>query len=217
MARLGFMKKSLASFVLASLAVASPAQAHDDFEVTAGAGYRLPFGAEMDSENADGTSMGRGRLSFEGAPVFTGIFGYRTRRDAFIYVSYTRAVHGMKFELDDQTQGFFFNGSRVVEYYQFGGNVETTRGILVPYMGVSVGLGRIASLDGGDSRLFFAPVLDPGVKIELHEHVHLRLMGRIPLIMTGKDVVCTDFGCARTDDMKPIAQLELLGGLVASF
>ncbi len=213
----GFMKKSTAFFVLFGVCFASPAKAHDTFELTAGAGYRLPFGVDMGSEDEDGNFLEDGRLSFEGAPVFTAIGGYRIQRDGFIYLSYTRGVHDVSYEGDDPDATFSFTGSRVIEYYQFGGNIEITRGRIVPYMGFSLGLGRIAPVGAGEGRLFFAPVIDPGMKIDLHEHIHLRLMARVPIMMTNKDVVCLDEGCIHAGQISPIAQLELLGGLVVSF
>lgn len=211
------MKNTLLASTLACVTVAPSANAHDPFELTAGAGYRLPFGIDMGSQDAEGNPLEKGRLSFEGSPIFTAIAGYRVQRDGFIYLSYTRGVHKFSYEGDEATVGYDFSGSRVIEYYQFGGNIEMTRGRFVPYMGVSLGLGRIASLGGGDGRLFFAPVLDPGLKIELHEHVHLRFAARVPVMMTNKDVVCLDAGCIHAEQISPIAQLELLGGLVLSF
>lgn len=216
MAQSGFMKNLLLAAALASFTVAPAAHAHNQFELTAGAGYRLPFGVDMGRVNEDGEFVEEGRLSFEGAPIFTAIAGYRLQRDGFIYLSYTRGVHDVTYK-DADLDGFAFSGSRVVEYYQFGGNVEITRGRFVPYMGVSLGLGRVASVGGGDGRLFFSPVLDPGFKIDLHEHIHLRFMARVPIMMTNKDVVCSDAGCVHAEQISPIAQLELLGGLVVSF
>lgn len=211
------MKNILLAVTLASVTFTPSAKAHDQFELTAGAGYRLPFGIDLGSVDADGDSVEEGRLAFEGAPIFTGIAGYRIQRDGFVYLSYTRGVHNVSYEGDNKSVGYDFSGSRVVEYYQFGGNIEMTRGRFVPYMGISLGLGRVASVGGGDGRLFFAPVLDPGVKLELHEHVHLRFMARVPIMMTNKDVVCLDEGCVRAEQISPIAQLELLAGLVVSF
>lgn len=217
MALSGFMKNILLAATLACVTIASPAEAHNPIELTAGAGYRLPFGIDMGRVDEAGDLLEDGRLSFEGAPVFTGIAGYRLQRDGFIYLSYTRGLHEVSYEGDDPDVGYKFSGSRVIEYYQFGGNVELTRGRFVPYMGFSLGLGRIAPLGGGDGRLFFAPVLDPGVKIDLHEHIHLRFMARVPIMMTNKDVVCSDSGCVHAEQISPVAQLELLGGLVVSF
>lgn len=217
MAQSGSMKKILLPAALALCTFAPVAQAHNQFELTAGAGYRLPFGVDLGSEDAEGNFLEDGRLSFEGAPIFTGIAGYRIQRDGFIYLSYTRGVHDVSYQGDAADVGYDFTGSRVIEYYQFGGNVEMTRGRFVPYMGFSLGLGRIASVGGGDGRTFFAPVLDPGIKIDLHKHVHLRFMGRLPIMMTNKDVVCLADGCIHAKQISPIAQLELLGGVVASF
>lgn len=217
MAPSGFMKNLLLVAPLVWVTFAPDALAHNQFELTAGAGYRLPFGVDLGRVNEDGDFVEKGRLAFEGAPVVTGIAGYRLQRDGFIYLSYTRGLHDVSFEDADADSGFTFRGSRVVEYYQFGGNVEMTRGRFVPYMGFSLGLGRIASVGGGDGRLFFSPVLDPGLKIDLHEHIHLRLMARVPIMMTNKDVVCSDAGCVHADQISPVAQLELLGGLVVSF
>jgi hypothetical protein len=180
MAHSDFMKTIHLVLALACVTTASTAEAHNQCELTAGAGYRLPFGVDMGSEDADGNFLEDGRLSFEGAPIFTGIAGYRIQRDGFVYLSYTRGVHTIHYEGEQANVGYDFSGSRVIEFYHFGGNIEMTRGRFVPYMGFSLGLGRIASTTGGDGRLFFAPVLDPGLKIDLHKHIHLRLMARVP-------------------------------------
>jgi hypothetical protein len=195
----------------------APAWAHNDFELTAAAGYRLPFGGKMNLEDSGGGELEEGHLSFKGAFIFTGMAAYRLRPDGFIYLSYTRGLHQVEFAGSAEGIGFDFTGSRTVEYFQFGGNVEMTRGRFVPYMGVSLGMGRVGPGGGNDARLFFAPVLDPGIKFDLHEHVHLRLMGRVPLLFANKNLVCVPEGCAHADKITPLPQLEILGGAGVSF
>ena len=194
-----------------------PARAHNDFEFAAAAGYRLPFGADVNLEDSSGGELEEGRLSFDGAFIVTGMAAYRLRPDGFIYLSYTRGVHQAEFAGSTEGIGFDFTGSRSVEYFQFGGNVEMTRGRLVPYMGMSLGVGRVGPGGGNNARLFFAPVLDPGLKIDLHDHVHLRLMARVPLLFANKNIVCVEAGCAHADKITPLPQVELLGGVGVSF
>src|SRR5690606_34138944 len=209
------------SLAVAFLATADPlvsrARAHNDFEFTAAAGYRLPFGADMNLEDTGGGDLEKGRLTFDGGMIFTGMAAYRLRPDGFIYLSYTRGLHQVEFAGSAEGIGFDFTGSRTVEYFQFGGNVDMTRGRFVPYMGVSLGVGRVGPGGGNDARLFFAPVLDPGIKLDLHEHVHLRLMGRVPLLFANKDIVCVAEGCAHANKVTPLPQVEILGGVGVSF
>jgi hypothetical protein len=162
-------------------------------------------------------AVSTGRLTLDGGLVLSGILGYRIQPDGFIYVSYTRQELGYAYDAKGSDTSMDFSGNGSLEYFQFGGNVETTRGILVPYFGFSMGLARLASFGGGGSRLFFSPVLDGGLKIDVHEHVHLRLIGRMPILFANKDVFCSGADCAHAEEIRPTAQLELLGGLGVSF
>lgn len=191
------------------------AKAHNPFEVDVAAGYRLPGGVDVEQLDADGNEVGEGRLQADGSVVLSGTLGYRIQPDGFIYLTYSRTQTTFRFEADDT--GTDFSNEGTLEYFQFGGNVETTNGIFVPYLGFSVGLGRLASLGGGGSRVFFAPVLDGGLKIDLHEHVHLRFVGRLPVLFARKDIFCSGASCAHSTVLRPLAQLEVLGGVGVSF
>lgn len=217
---------------LGVLVSSQDSHAHEDFELDITGGYafgtRLSAGQEdasgepVETVDAEGEPTGEvqeGDFRMRGGFAFSGIFGYRMQPNGFIYFSYTR----QQTEADYQAtgaNGVDLNTDASLEYFQFGGNVEMTRGIIVPYLGVSLGLARIAALGaGGDgARLFFAPVIDGGFKVDLHRHVHLRFLGRMPVVFTNKELFCTaDSGCATVDKVKAMAQLQLHGGVGVSF
>jgi hypothetical protein len=201
--------------LIASCAIATRANAHNPFEVDVAAGYRLPGGIDVDRVDADDMAIDDGRLSAEGSFVVSGTVGYRLQPDGFIYLTYSRTQTTFAYEADGSAGGSLeLDGS--IEYFQFGGNVEKTMGVIVPYMGFSLGLGRIAG-SGIDSRLFFAPVIDGGFKFDVHEHIHLRLLGRVPILFATKDVICTDAQCLHAAQLRPLAQIEVLGGVGVSF
>lgn len=201
--------------LLAFCALTTHAAAHNPFEVDAAVGYRLPGGIDVDRVDADDVTVDSGRLTAEGSLVLSGTVGYRIQPDGFIYLTYSRTQTTFAYDADGSAGGALeADGS--LEYFQFGGNVEKTMGVIVPYLGFSLGLGRI----GGsriDTRLFFAPVIDGGFKFDVHEHIHLRLLGRAPILFANKDVVCTGDECLHATQIRPLAQVEVLGGVGVSF
>lgn len=190
--------------------------AHNDFEVDVAAGYRFQSGLKTSHYDSTDEAVSSGRLTLDDGLVLSGIFGYRIQPDGFIYLSYSRQELGYSYDPKGNTAAEF-SGDATLEYFQFGGNVEMTRGIMVPYFGFSVGMARLASLGGGGSRLFFAPVLDGGLKFDLHKHIHLRLIGRVPIFFANKEVFCSGDDCAYADEVRPTAQLHALAGLGVSF
>ncbi len=202
------------------LGLSTPVWAHETFEVDITGGYAFGTRLEASQENVDGELReGDGDFRLDGGFAFSGIFGYRMQPNGFIYLSYTRQQTTADYQATGAT-GVDLNTSASLEYFQFGGNVEMTRGIFVPYIGVSLGLARLAALGevGEGSRLFFTPVIDGGVKIDLHRHVHLRFLGRMPAVFTSKELFCiTGAGCAVVTKVKPMAQLQLHAGIGVSF
>jgi hypothetical protein len=165
----------------------------------------------------DEASLGEGRLKVDGGLAFSGILGYRAQSDGFIYVSYSRQQTTLTYTSDDAAIAPFADGG-TIEYFQFGGNVQFTRGLFTPYVGASIGPVRFASFGDADSRLYFAPVLDSGVKLDLHENVHLRLLGRVPLVLLTKEVFCVDStGCVQANSPRVLVQLEVHAGIGVSF
>ena len=207
-----FVKILRTSFAIVAIILAvQPAQAHNKFELDLTGGYRFASKVEL-PQNDDGAGDFKLAPSF----AFSAIAGYRAQPDGFVYLSYSRQQTKVEYQSDDA--GTDFSAKATVEYFQFGGNIEMTRGRLVPYLGVSVGAARLATVGEGSSRFFFAPVIDTGFKVDLHEHVHLRFLGRLPVIFMSGDAFCTDgTGCLTVDQIKPMAQFELHGGVGVSF
>lgn len=186
-------------------------KAHNQFEVDATAGYRLGGGAGVTIEGQEGW------IGFDGAPSYGGIFGYRLQPDGFVFLSYSRQQAALTYTGD---AGASATSGVSVEYLHFGGNIETTRGRLTPYIGVSVGATRFADLSGNSGQQwFFSAALDGGVKFEVHEFVHLRLLGRLPFTVLSSDatVLCPGGGCVAAPEGQPMVQVELQGGVGVSF
>jgi len=205
------------SLALAStLLLSSTASAHHKFEVSGAFGYR--FGGEVAVQPVDSFDDG-GKVTFEGAPAFTAILGYRSQPDGFAFLSYTRQQTRIAYDQsgDGDNEPELFERISI-ENFQLGGNLEVTRGIFVPYLGASLGIARIASLDGGSSSFFFSPVFDGGLKIDIHDHAHVRFLGRLPIVFAKKDLVCSsNNACYTPDKLRPFAQVELMAGLGVSF
>lgn len=191
------------------------ARAHDKFEIDATIGARL-FGSGP-AHFREGQSAGdEGHVYARPALAYGGIFGYRVERNGFMYVSFSRQVAPVHLDVNDQDD--VVTGKVAIENYQFGGNLERTAGRWVPYFGVSVGASRWVSMGGGGSRVFFAAVMDGGVKFDLHEHVHLRLLGRVPFTFTHGDLYCVSAGrCITLNKFAPWVQVEGQLGIGASF
>ena len=189
------------------------ASAHNKFEVDALLGYRL--GGAVDVGKGDDA----GELTFDGAPSLGFILGYRAQPDGFAFLSYSRQQTSAEFDLDnDGDNAADFSTSVSVESFQLGGNLESTHGIFVPYLGASVGLTRLTSLDDNNDKFFFAAAFDGGVKLDIHEHVHLRFLGRIPITFAKGSFLCGAEGaCRRANELSLFTQLELMAGVGASF
>lgn len=210
------MCKALAPFAVVSMLLMSqPAQAHDRFEIDVAAGMRVGGSGNALIKNADSTET-EGKLRIDPAFSMSGSFGYRMQPSSFIYLLFSRQVANTHLDTDDQNN--FVQGKLAIEYYQFGGNVEFTNGHWVPYLGASVGVSRWVSMGGGGSRLFFTAGLDAGIKLDVHEHVHLRLAVRMPVTMAHGDIYCTDpAACVELRSFTPMVQGEGQFGVGVSF
>ncbi len=214
---------SLASAVVLGLGLsATPASAHDLVELTVAGGYQFGVSRSISSQqvNADGElETTEGHLAISPAPVFTGMLGYRVQHDGFIYLSYTRSHHTFEYDMvGDGNRAPDFSGEGAIESYQFGGNLEMTEGIWVPYLGASVGLGHMISFGAGRHRFSFSPVLDAGLKIDLHRHVHLRFMGRLPFYFNKGEFHCrSETDCLQDEDVGVFVLPQLMAGVAISF
>jgi hypothetical protein len=207
--------------LLATCAFSQDAHAQDKgIEISATAGTR--FGGSLDvgaEDQADGTAGETGTLSFDTSFSYGGIFGYRVQPNGFAFLSYSRQETTARFRQFPAEGATQVSGDASVEYFQLGGNLEVTRGRLVPYFGLSVGPARFAALgkDGQDS-WFFSAVIDAGLKIELTPNIYLRALGRVPFTFQGGDVYCyTGFGCLVALHSSPLVQGELHGGVTVAF
>ncbi len=210
------MKLKLAfSLALFLSAVPLSAQAHNRFEIGAGAGARWGGGSKAQLYQGE-QELSDGRLRLDPGFAFGFQLGYRAQPDGFAYLAYSRQT--MSFHLDGDVQDDLATGNLSVEYFLLGGNVEWTRGIWVPYLGAALGASRWASSGSGRARLFFTAALDGGLKVDVHEHVHLRLSGRLPMTLAHGRLFCPGQSqCFKLDQLRPQVQGELLFGAGVSF
>lgn len=206
---------------LATTSVSRESHAGDNIELDVTAGYRFGGTLKVEpSESSDGSAPSSptpGRMTIEGAPSFGGIASYRFQRNGFIYFNYSRQQATARFQPQDLSQSPQ-EGDVSVEYFQFGGNLEASRGRFTPYFGFSLGMGRFASLDTGNANLRFSMEFDGGAKIKLLDFLHLRLLGRMPVTIASGSVYCiSGFGCLVTASGNPLVQGEVQAGLGLSF
>src|SRR6187431_1754352 len=173
----GIVKSSLVwAAATSAFFLASPALAHNDYEFVAQGGYG--FSGTQGIKDQD-TGDAIGAVSFDAAPVFLGLVGYRLEQDGFIYLSYSRQSTTAYYR---DAKSVEVSGSRGVAFdnFQFGGYLESWRGPFAPFMGASVGFAQISALGGPGNDFFFEAELDAGVKWEIVHWMHLRFTGRLP-------------------------------------
>jgi hypothetical protein len=205
----------LALLTITSLPTPGQAQERHRIELDATVGTR--FGGALDVELDSTEGMIPGRISADSSIAFGGIVGLRVQSNGFVYMSYSRQeteVHFRPQSID--LDSYQTNGS--IEYFQFGGNLEVTRGALTPYFGFSLGPSRFASQEDGGDAWRFTAALDAGVKFRLLKSLHLRLLGRVPFTLTSGELYCySGRGCALVTNGTPFVQGEVQAGLGLDF
>ncbi|HET7544907.1 MAG TPA: outer membrane beta-barrel protein [Polyangiaceae bacterium] len=211
---------ALAAALVASLLVCRPASAQSAqsaieerrprrIEVVGygGVGFTADIGVSSDVQG--------GNVSFDSAPVYGGLLGFRVQPNGYAYFSYSRTQTTAYFR---PAGGFDTSGQTDVsfDYFQIGGNLEARHGRVVPYLGLSIGATRLAPIDGSGSDLSFSAVLDGGVKIMLTDFLDLRVIGRMPVSFVSGDAsaLCVSgLGCAFHYSGQPLLQGQALLGL----
>jgi hypothetical protein len=205
-----------APLLLAWVLGVRPAVAHEHFEVDLALGYRAFGGVDI----PDTSPGGKGFVSLDGSFVWSPIVGYRVRRDAFLFLNYTRQETTARFT-PSQDALSSLSGGVAQDSIQFGGTVEKTLGRFVPYLGLSVGVLRLSAI-GRSARdeWNFSAAFDGGLKFDVTRWLHLRVLGRLPLTFYGgkSSVLCLRAdNCLVELDGQPSFQAEVLGGLGFSF
>jgi len=160
-----------------------------------------------------------GNVSFDSAPVYGGLLGFRAQRNGYAYLSYSRMQTTAYFR---PSGGFDASGQADVsfDYLQVGGNLEAPHGRVVPYLGLSIGATRLAPVDGSGNDFSFSAVLDGGVKIMLADFLDVRLIGRMPVSFISGEAAafCVGgAGCAVRYSGQPLLQGQALLGLGVHF
>ncbi len=210
--------------LVAALTWSSEALADDHkFEIDVTGGYRLggthkvDLDANPDDYDTSAENEADGRVSADSAPSFGASLGYRIQQNGFIYLGYSRQTTNVRYRPDDPSLDILETDASL-EYFQFGGNLEATRGRLTPYFGFGLGMARFASLDTGDNSFRFSVSFEGGVKIRIFDFLHLRLLARLPLTFASGKLYCyTGAGCAFATSGSPFVQGELQGGLGLRF
>jgi hypothetical protein len=204
----------IAPLLSAILLTVRPASAHNHFELDVALGYRLFGGIDT------GDPTPAGRISFDSSPVWGPVFGYRIRRDAFVYLNYTRQETTARFTPAGQALSTE-SGEIAVDTVQFGGNVERTYGRFVPYLGISIGFAHLGPRNRtARDEWNFTFAFDGGLKFDITPWLHLRALGRLPVTFYGGEssVLClSGAGCLVKLDGEPSIQLEALGAIGVSF
>lgn len=211
--------------VLCGLSLSQESWASDSrFFVDGTVGYRFG-GAHSVDWRADGQVRGDGRLTVKGAVSYGALFAFRVQPDGTIFLNYSRQettlvsrIRSSHPETGDELNDVF-EGRGSIEYFQFGGNLERRLGLLVPYVGVSVGLTRIAALSGGGgAQARFNVTLDGGVRFEVLPYLDLRLFGRAPFTLPGSTLFCySESSCVDASNPSPFVQGEIQAGLGLRF
>lgn len=192
--------------------LAPPLCAQGRTELDAALGYRFGGVADVEAAGAEG------RVTIGDEVAFTAILGYAVQPNGKVYLSYTRQVTTLHYLSDDlQTRA---ETPFSTDAIQVGGNLELPRGRVVPYMGFSIGTTRFASLDLGYDSWAFSMALDGGVRVDITEWFHLRLLGRIPLTFATSEAgafCVSPVGCVLLVSGGPIVQGEIYGGLGFTF
>lgn len=160
-----------------------------------------------------------GNVSFDAAPVYGGMLGFRAQPKGFAYFSYSRMETTAYFR---PSGGFDTTAQTKLsfDYFQIGGNLEGPSGRVVPYLGLSLGATRLAPVDGSGNDFSFSAVLDGGVKIMLADVLDVRLIGRMPVnFISGEAAaLCINGrGCAVHYSGQPLIQGQVLLGVGLHF
>lgn len=194
------------------LFVAAPALAQGRIELDAALGYRFGGTSDVEAEGAEG------RVSIGDEAAFTAILGYAVQSNGMVFLNYTRQVSTLHYLSDDlQTRADTPLSTDVVH---FGGNLELPRGRVVPYLGFSLGATRFAAIDYGYDSWAFSLALDGGVRVDITEWLHLRLLGRLPMTFVTSEAgafCVSPVGCVVLVSGGPIVQGEVFGGFGLTF
>jgi hypothetical protein len=172
-----------------------------------GVGFTGDIGVSSDTQS--------GNVSFDSAPVYGALLGFRAQQNGYAYLSYSRMETTAYYR---PSGGFETSGQANVsfDYLQAGGNLEAPHGRVVPYLGLSIGATRMAPIDGSGNDFSFSAVLDGGVKFKLTPFLDVRLIGRMPVSFVSGEAaaLCVGgVGCAVRYSGDPLLQGQALLGL----
>ncbi len=193
------------------------------FELDATIGTRFGGRLAVDLEDGNGASVDSAKLSTDSSLAWGIIGSYRVQRNGNIFVSYSRQETTFRLRTSGVSEDGWavdeVDGDASIEYFQFGGNLQATGSLVVPYLGVSVGLTRIAaSKENGGDWARFNVTLDGGLRFDFFPLIDLRVFSRVPFTFPATEVYCfSGYGCALTTNRSPYVQGELHAGLGLKF
>lgn len=184
-----------------------------ELDATVGTRFGGALDVTLDSDDGDIP----GRISADSSIAFGGILSYRFQSNGFVFLNFSRQeteVHFRPNNIDQESVKT--NGA--IDYLQFGGNLEITRGALTPYFGFSIGAAHFASHEDGGDTWRFAGAFDGGVKFRILPFLHLRLLGRLPITFVDGELYCyTGYGCAVVSHGAALVQGEVQVGVGLDF
>jgi hypothetical protein len=200
--------RGIALSTLLTVLLAAPARG--EVEVALWGGYQ--GGGSFDVEG--------GELHLPGAPSVGITVDVTVREDAQVELSYSRQATELRLRGGALAPSTTLM-DMAVEYYQLGGLLEWPHARWRPFFAMTIGATRFAPEPADVASVWrFSGVLGGGTKLELTEHLRLRLQGRLllPWISGSSSFFCSlPGGCLISVSGTVMAQGDVSAGLVAVF
>jgi hypothetical protein len=188
------------------------------FEIDGTIGTRFGGTQSVDFEDDDGNTVSAGRISADSALAFGLLASLKVQSQGSVFFSYSRQETTFRYHagrsfdegwaIDDSS------GTGAIEYFQFGGNLEAPTRLLIPYLGVSVGVTHLQALAGGEGDWTrFNITIDGGLRFEVVPLLDIRVLGRVPFTFPAAELYCfSGQGCAVISGGNPFVQGEFHAG-----
>lgn len=198
------------------------AQRPSRFQLDGTIGTRFGGSMEVDLEDDDGFATSSGKVTTDSALAWGVLAAYQIQSNGNVFLSYSRQETTFRFRSeefsDDEWSIDETSGDGSIEYFQFGGNLQASTRILVPYMGVSVGITRVAAKGDGGDWARFNVTLDGGLRFDFIPLLDVRVFSRVPFTFPSSELYCfSGRGCAVVSNGGPFVQGELHAGLGLKF
>jgi len=169
----------------------------------------VELGLLAGAQQTGGVSSFEGSIDLQGGPLYGVAVGWRVRPDGIVEVAWTRQ--------DSEATGELFDTGAVrfdvtIDTLEVGGLWETRPGRMRPFLGLAVGVTRLAGPDQDFGEgWYFSGSIGGGIRYELSEHALLRLEARTTgiLVADGGGLGCGFNGGA-------VCQVGLSGSILGA-